>query len=1253
MAKVLETIFRITGEVSGSLLSAIATAQGALRGLNATSKGFNGGFGASKNTLTQQLTALQKMQATLTGYQAAQGKWQESYKRLTETQRQSTQASREHSEATAETLRLRERVKELDRARQSATSREDKQRLTEQYKAAQETLRAQLKLQNQLTTRTSSAQRSEQSALRTYSAQMRELQRMSDAMRAAGVSTSNFASRQAALAAQIASVSNRIQTLNAHQMRLTNAYEAHNTAGTNFNTAWDNLSNAVTTAQSVLSPVAISAQTAMTFEEAVSKTRALTQMDRLNQASEKYDPLEAERRVGMLESRYMEIGRTTKFSATEAANAGNFMAMAGMSDEVINVGLKPIVQLATATGSSFESAADIITNVMTAFGERWDAPNVGEKIQEYADKLTYGTTHANMTLQMVGEALKYAAPTARMFGSGISETLAMAKFAHDAGVQASMAGTSMRSMFLRLSAPPKAARQAMEENGISVSDSMKEWLGAQELMEQEGFEWTAEFDEKMKRGFFDFAKQWDAVMKDKSSREQMSVASAMFGKHAASGAINILNASSQGLKEFTDALDNSAGSAEKTATVMMDNAQGSLISFRSALEAVQISLGRAFLPAIKGTLDGLTGSLRGLATFVSEHEGLARAFGTLVTAIGATIMGLAAFRLALAGLNFMRTTLELMQATSAMRAVSAVPGVTELTTAGSTVGALGAAGGSTVGALGAAGAASSTAAGGAARAGVLARMSARLAPYMNVGGWALIGATIKNSIGGAFTALSSSVSGLFSSISARTVAFGATLSSFNLTATVSSAFSTLMSLTTRAFGFIRAGLAVLFSPLTVGLTAATVALGAVVTTVQNRWTELQTFFGAIGDQLSNTFTTAFETLSPAFESISTAWTNMMTAFEGNATIQALIDAIGVGLVSSVMAAVQIITGLVTAVTPVFTAIIEAVINFGTELLNLFTAIFQGDIPAILSAIPGIFGSVFEGARAVASAALNGILSLVETIASAISSISFSGLSSAVSNAQAAAYSSSTMGGLQAIQGHATGGIFPKGAHLTWFAEDSAEAAIPLDGSKRSETLWTKVGRLMGILPAVKETPKPVSIASGSRVKLPWWLPEKWKPKAKKPAPTAAPLPAGVPMPLGYPAPPAIEPMNEKIKPPQPSIGRRPTPTFPLGRMPIPMPFPMTRFPKTTPPFVGRTPRKADEKTLEESLQENERLSREETTLERETSSGGMTAAGDLPITVNITFNGAVDREETKAGVMEGLEAMLERLRHEQARRAYA
>ena len=347
----------------------------------------------------------------------------------------------------------------------------------------------------------------------------------------------------------------------------------------------------------------------------------------------------------------------------------------------------------------------------------------------------------------------------------------------------------------------------------------------------------------------------------------------------------------------------------------------------------------------------------------------------------------------------------------------------------------------------------------------------------------------------------------------------------------------------------------------------------------------------------------------------------------------------------------------------FTAILDAALNFTASLISLFAAVFQGDIPGILNGIPNVFAAAFNGARAVAEAALNGILGLVQSIVSAISSISFSRLTSAASSASAA-----VSGAVSGIGGHAEGGIYPRGAHLTWFAEDSAEAAIPIDGSKNALNLWTRTGEMLGILSTKsnQSTKASTRARSTSIFSQPFGLGDFKMPPIKITTP-------GLPKPSGSKGSDGQTVKADEKKPSflqkvwneliglmqgdggssytrasetarrstttnSRAIGltRRSTSIFnqPYGLPTMPLAMP------TTIPVMNERGG-----LLESRLIESDRL--EEKARSYET--------GSVPITLNFTFNGNVNKEEMKAGVREMMptfEEQMARYQHERSRRAF-
>ena len=375
--------------------------------------------------------------------------------------------------------------------------------------------------------------------------------------------------------------------------------------------------------------------------------------------------------------------------------------------------------------------------------------------------------------------------------------------------------------------------------------------------------------------------------------------------------------------------------------------------------------------------------------------------------------------------------------------------------AAANAGALGNAAGSASAASRAATSAGSAASAAANTGGI----AAKLAPFMQVGGWANIGNAVKTSFVGAFDSVVTKIGAIKNAFTG-----------FNPFTALGSGINMVIGAVTSLGGLFRTVLSFSFSPLTAGLLAFGTVAYSVFSVIQSNGEQISSFFNSIGERLSNAFSNAFTTLEPSIERVQQAWSRLQSAFDENTAlgqaVQSITDAIGSGLVTAIEAAVSIFVGFAEATVPVFSAIVEAVLNVATQILDVFTAVFQGDIPAVLSTIPGVFSAAFEGARAVAEAVLNGILSLVQSIAAAISSISFGALTSAAGSV--------STGAISGIDKHAEGGIFARGAHLTWFAEDSAEAAIPIDGSRRSIELWKKTGEMLGILPKKQPSKMPPS-----------------------------------------------------------------------------------------------------------------------------------------------------------------------------------
>lgn len=265
--------------------------------------------------------------------------------------------------------------------------------------------------------------------------------------------------------------------------------------------------------------------------------------------------------VDRLNEKAKELGKSTKFSASEVGQGFEYMAMAGWKTEDMLSGIGGILDLAAASGEDLGAVSDIVTDAMTAFGLGSDQAG------RFADVLAAASSNANTNVSMMGEAFKYVATVAGALGYEIEDTAVAIGLMANSGIKASQAGTALRSMFSRLSKPTAEVQSAMEALNLSLTDedgNMKSFL---------------ELQKDMRAGF--------AGMADVQKAE---VAAKLAGQEAMSGILAIANSSDADFEKLTEAINNSAGAAEKMSEIRLDNLKGDLTIMRSAAEGFGIDL---------------------------------------------------------------------------------------------------------------------------------------------------------------------------------------------------------------------------------------------------------------------------------------------------------------------------------------------------------------------------------------------------------------------------------------------------------------------------------------------------------------------------------------------------------------------------------------------------------------------------------------------------------------------------------------
>ena len=297
-------------------------------------------------------------------------------------------------------------------------------------------------------------------------------------------------------------------------------------------------------------------KTTSDFDSAMSKVKAIS-----GATGDQFDQLRDKAR---------EMGSKTKFSAPEAAEGFNYMAMAGWEVDDMLVGIEGVMNLAAASGEDLATTSDIVTDALTAFGLSAD------KAGDFADVLAAASASANTNVSMMGETFKYAAPVAGALGYSVEDTALAIGLMANAGIKGSQAGTALRKIMGELTGELKISGKELGEVTIQTTNA----------------------DGSM-RSFSDILMDCREAFSKLSQEEQVATAKALVGENAYSGFLAIMNAGEKDVNDLTTALANCGGEAERMANEMNDNLEGQLTILKSALQELAISLGDVLVPMIR------------------------------------------------------------------------------------------------------------------------------------------------------------------------------------------------------------------------------------------------------------------------------------------------------------------------------------------------------------------------------------------------------------------------------------------------------------------------------------------------------------------------------------------------------------------------------------------------------------------------------------------------------------------------------
>lgn len=345
-------------------------------------------------------------------------------------------------------------------------------------------------------------------------------------------------------------------------------------------------------------------KTAADFDSAMSKVAAVS--------GATGDDLES------LRAKAREMGSQTKFSASEAAEAMNYMAMAGWKTEDMLSGIKGVMNLAAASGEDLATTSDIVTDALTAFGL------TAADSAHFADVLATASSNANTNVSMMGETFKYCAPIAGSLGFSCEDTAQAIGLMANAGIKSTQAGKSLRSIMTALAGEVKFCGESIGEVEIQTTNA----------------------DGSM-RELSDILADCRIAFSELSESEQASAAQALVGKNAISGFLALMNAAPADIDKLSGAISNCDGTSLSMAETMQDNLAGQLTILKSQLEELAISFSDILMPAIRSIvshIQGLVDKLNQLDPQTKETivkiALVAAALGPLLIVIGKTISGI-------------------------------------------------------------------------------------------------------------------------------------------------------------------------------------------------------------------------------------------------------------------------------------------------------------------------------------------------------------------------------------------------------------------------------------------------------------------------------------------------------------------------------------------------------------------------------------------------------------------------------------
>lgn len=285
-----------------------------------------------------------------------------------------------------------------------------------------------------------------------------------------------------------------------------------------------------------------------------------------------------------LSEKAKQMGASTKYTASQAADAFSYMALAGWKTEDMLVGIDGVLNLAASSNMDLAKASDIVTDYLTAFGL------TAQDSAKFVDQMSFAMSNSNTTTELLGEAYKNCAATASSMGYSVEETTAVLMTMANAGVKGGEAGTALNAIMTRLATDTKKCASELKGYGVHVYDTQGNMQSLSSILQGVSGVWSTLTDQ-----------------------QQANLAKIIAGTNHYSALQTIMNGLGDAAKEsgmsFTDyasALEECDGTAQNMANTMIDNLAGDMTILDSSIDGVKIALSEKLNPIIRDLVQYIT-----------------------------------------------------------------------------------------------------------------------------------------------------------------------------------------------------------------------------------------------------------------------------------------------------------------------------------------------------------------------------------------------------------------------------------------------------------------------------------------------------------------------------------------------------------------------------------------------------------------------------------------------------------------------